>query len=70
MGIMLIILVAGVVYKMAEMGNRSGILWAIISVAISIAWGLFLPFGFAVGLFGSLITMFICNLLNDPSQSR
>lgn len=67
-GIILIILVAGIVYKAAEMGNRNGAFWAAISVLITLVWGTFLPFGFAAGLVGSLLIMFICNLINDPSN--
>lgn len=67
-GILLIIVAATVVYKAAEMGNRNGSLWAAISVAVSLIWGAFLPFGFAAGLVGTLLIMFLCNLVKDPSQ--
>lgn len=69
-GILMIVVAAVVVYKAAEMGNRSGPLWATISVAVTLLWGMFLPFGFAAGLFGTLLIMLICNLINDPSQRR
>jgi hypothetical protein len=69
-GIILIILVAVIVYKAAEMGSRNGAFWATISVAITLGWGYFLPFGFAAGLFGTLLIMLVCNLIKDPSQGR
>lgn len=66
LGIMLTVLVAGIVYQAAEMSDRSGALWAGISVLITLAWGMFLPFGFAAGLIGSLLIMLICNVVSDP----
>lgn len=67
-GILLIVLTAVIVYKAAEMSERSGGLWAAIAVLITLVWGYFLPFGFAVGLFGSLIIMLICNVVTDPRK--
>lgn len=66
LGIMLTVLVAGIVYQAAEMSERSGVWWAAISVVITLAWGMFLPFGFAAGLIGSLLIMLICNVVSDP----
>lgn len=70
MGLVLIALVAGIVYKAAEMGYRNGFLWGALSVLISIGWGMYLPFGFAAGLVGPLLIMLVANLINDPSQGR
>lgn len=63
-GILLIVLVASIVYRAAEMDNRRGVLWASISIVITLLWGLFFPFGFAVGLFGTLLIMFVCNMVS------
>jgi len=69
MGLLLTIMVAGIVYKAAEMGNRNGFWWATISVGITLVSGMFIPLSFGVGLFGTLLIMFICNLISDPSVS-
>lgn len=68
MGIILTVLTAGIVYKAAEMGNRSGLLWGAISIGITIISGFFIPFSFAVGLFGTFIIMLVCNLISNPSK--
>ncbi len=65
-GIVVIVLVAVIVYKAAEMSERSGAVWATISVLITLGWGFFLPFGFAAGLFGTLLIMLVCNVISDP----
>ena len=67
-GIMLIVLAAVITYKAAEMSERSGGLWAAICVLITLVWGYFLPFGFAAGLFGSLLIMLVCNVVSDPRK--
>ena len=67
LGILLIAIAASVVYKAAEMENRNGTGWAALSVLMSLVWGLFLPFGFAVGLFAPLAIMFIVNVVKGPT---
>lgn len=68
-GILLIALVAGIIYKAAEIENRNGTLWAALSILITLAWGLFLPLGFAAGLIGTFLIMFICNMISGHRTS-
>ena len=63
-GILLIGLVAVIIYRAAEMDNRNGTGWAALSILITLGWGMYLPFGFAAGLIGTFLIMFVCNLIS------
>lgn len=67
-GIVLIVVVAVICYRAAEMSERSGGIWAAISVLISLGWGFFLPFGYAAGLVGTLLILLVYNVIADPRK--
>lgn len=69
--LIIIIVLCSSMYKIAEMGNRSGFLWSLLCLALMIVAGSLIPLGFIahfLGFVATFLIMFIANLILNPAR--